>query len=1230
MNLKKIIAATTVVTVIATQGMMGITSAATTSTNSAWTDAVNFMKAQGLSSTANSVADYNPMATVKREAAAKFFVAFAKKEFGTKADSTKNCNFSDINEANSVFVPSIIEACQMGILRGANGKFMPKATLTKLQFLTVLARITKKDSSIEPAGAFTALKSEGITKADSLASTVRPVSRIELAMLFKRGTEKYAISNSDTTGSDDTSGSDIGSVLGSILGGDDTTSTTTGDTTSTTTGNTTTGDTTTTTTTTSGEDKLVVSLNPNTPAASDLADGVNSNVLKFDVTAGDKDVTVKTITLKRNGLGASDAVDSVVIFNGAERVSKSKKFNSTTDIAEVNLNPELTVKAGTTITLTARVNTATNPSSTLTFSVSVEAINATSPVELNSVESQKFGVVNITTTSLTIDTDGSVSNPKLWEKQADLLKFKVTNGGEGKEDVNLSSITIKDNESNIDSDVSNIALYHNGVAVATVSSVDGKYVTFDLANPVVIAQDKTEKFVVKADITDGANDKINLYIDNTLDVDATASRNGNASITNNLAASNSVTIQAGQVTIIDTDPVNTDVLDNKDNVVFGKMTVTANAGKDLYVDSLKYTLANTIAHNLDTDLENVELYDATNNVTYDTDTTSFSAQTKKFVFTDLDIKIPNGSNVTLEIRADIKKDANTSDKIHASVDVANDVVIKENTDDKTVTDVVPSAISFKNIEIVGADMTINSLVQSNTNSVIWTTSVDAFDFEVRSNSDSSDLTVKELTVEGDITDSSNGNWAGVLSNSRVNALYLYQWDTLLSQKSASELNGNGEVTFDDFNVVVAKNTAKTFTVKVDILDDSNNANDTIKLSLVKYYVEDSESDNVYLAGDSANSYTAKTSNRTITIKWVGSLTVVADNTDTEVDKDKNITAGTTSPFVASYEVTAVNEWIKIKDLKIDQTTAGVDLQDAVAEIVLYANDKTTEIARQIVTSDTVTFNNIDYVATEGSSNIYVKVITHKIGKDESGSLISDLVLKLTVTDAEGASSAKTINMPAQTAASNKFSVVPVRISAVSFVNTYGGETVSSSLTNGSNTLGIIAVTTDSSDNTNSTDGSALKTELESMKVTISTDAPYDKSNNTAATDFTNLTVEKINGTNWVQPITEQADGTTALAEDAIPTDMNIFRGVALGSDKEIDNATTVYYVVKADFSSLDSSNNKYIQLKLNDLDNSTTKTVEYSSDNVDDVDWTWNASDNITSLRIGVTSIDGTSISSNY
>jgi hypothetical protein len=52
----------------------------------------------------------------------------------------------------------------------------------------------------------------------------------------------------------------------------------------------------------------------------------------------------------------------------------------------------------------------------------------------------------------------------------------------------------------------------------------------------------------------------------------------------------------------------------------------------------------------------------------------------------------------------------------------------------------------------------------------------------------------------------------------------------------------------------------------------------------------------------------------------------------------------------------------VKDLKIVADNA--DFVNSVSEIVLFASDKTTEIGREPVTSTTVVFDNVDYVATE--------------------------------------------------------------------------------------------------------------------------------------------------------------------------------------------------------------------------------------------------------------------------
>jgi len=147
--------------------------------------------------------------------------------------------------------------------------------------------------------------------------------------------------------------------------------------------------------------------------------------------------------------------------------------------------------------------------------------------------------------------------------------------------------------------------------------------------------------------------------------------------------------------------------------------------------------------------------------------------------------------------------------------------------------------------------------------------------------------------------------------------------------------------------------------------------------------------------------------------------------------------------------------VLVKDFTISETT-GSGLSSAVSEVIVYANDKTTELARKTVTSDTLTFDNVNFVVEEGSENIYVKVVTTKQGKDEAGTQTADYKLAFAVTDAEGAASYKTVSSidhdsvtggtQTVTADSNKFSVNPVKVSAVSFVNSYNGTSVASTLT----------------------------------------------------------------------------------------------------------------------------------------------------------------------------------------
>ena len=524
MNIKKLIASVTAVAMIATQAMTSIATVHAANVNPEWVEAVNFMKTEGLSSVANSVEEYMPLATVKREAAAKFFTAFAEKEFGRTADTTVVCNFADINDANPVFVPYITKACQMGIIHGVNGKFLPKATLTKLQFLTILARIVKNNPNLQPADAFAALKADGITKEANLADTARPVSRIELAMLFQRAVNTYA-DNGDN-GDDD-----LGNVIGDIInGGNDTTgdnNQNTGNNTDNGNNNTNNGNTDNSGNQNAGEDQLVVAVDPATPRDQYVpGTGSHIQVLKFDLTAGSKDVNVKAATIKLEGMVNKDNVTNVYIEdeNGVV-LTNQRGFNSDYE-ARLVFNGDYVVKAGEVkgLYLVMDVKNSTNE----LIKLSITDLDASSDVEGLPVVSNVVHTTAYSSTIVSFESDltGEVSpasniNNVLYVGDTDkeIMKFTLENGGQNDRDVTIKSIRFRGVET-LEGRIDNVKLLAGGTTVDATVTIDGKYVTFNV-NDYVLKDGDTKTFYVHADVVGGEkDDRIQLYLDETSDISA--------------------------------------------------------------------------------------------------------------------------------------------------------------------------------------------------------------------------------------------------------------------------------------------------------------------------------------------------------------------------------------------------------------------------------------------------------------------------------------------------------------------------------------------------------------------------------------------------------------------------------------------------------------------------------------------------------------------------------------
>lgn len=915
MNIKKIIAGTTAIALVATQTMTWVVSAVTpVAVNASWESAVNFMKVEGLSSTANSVSEYDPMGSVRREAAAKLFANFAEKKFGVKTDTTKVCSFSDLYEAQSWAKEYILKACQMGLLKGQNGKFMPKERLTKLQFLTVLARIVKKDSSIEPAGAFNAMKADGITREATLSDTVKPVNRIELAMLFQRAVGKY--SSTTTTGGED-SGNDIAGIIKDILKDDDTTTTTTG--------------TTTTTTGTTSSDvvgsKLIVTLNPNTAAAQNIPmNSANVEYMTFDIAAGDKDVTVKTLKFKRLNLGSRNNFDKVWLTRDGVVVSNDRSISSQ-DTVELNLNRVIKAKTKETFVLNASMK------ATDSFVNQFKLVNVTSnssDMSFNNVLGNPMTTVRYTVAQLTFDKKGSNSTVDTGKEGETIGEFKLTESqSNSKKDVILKSIRFRASGGvSVKENLANVALYVDGKKVSKATEINGNYVTFKLDN-YVIADGKSKLFTIKADVLNGDdNDTLTFRIRDTFDIYATEQgTNAWANVKLNDAGSTATyTLNAGRVSISrdTTNPASDEYVKDTDDVL--AMVAKIDTDQKVQIDSMKVYLANgsniasaNTAAELNSQIENVRLYvndrqvdsvdkitasDATNIV----DGNSYYYFKSSFEVKDNDkikvyVKLQNTAKVwtRLKFRIDNVGVNHGHSKSLGDVEYASDGQL-------VVMSKLTGTATSNNITVVssasGVGVARNDGLSSSDIILAGQQSAQLMRFVVNAGNSSS---MKIRKLEFDFTFSG-------LDYSKITNVRLVKNDG--SQVGSTEdVNSANKVVVDNINVDIAKGAQEQFRLVADVDTSAPAGNIKAKLNTAS-----AASTVIYDLNDNAITSIASVDGANLTVKQNAGLSVALDG---DTPKSAIVVANTKDVDVAKYKFTATDGDVNIKKVYF-KTNTGSD------------------------------------------------------------------------------------------------------------------------------------------------------------------------------------------------------------------------------------------------------------------------------------------------------------------
>lgn len=770
----------------------------------------------------------------------------------------------------------------------------------------------------------------------------------------------------------------------------------------------------------SEEDVLVVELSASTPNGKTVAGAsANTVVAVYELTAGNSDVEVSNLVLERLGLGDKDTVTNVVLTDAqnGDRLSNNKSFNSSDDEANISLNSGYVVKAGETrmINVEVTVGAATDARGDR-FVVSLMELSASSDVELEgSMESEEFEIASLDASSVTISADSSVTDPQLGDVDVEIFRFAAEMDSE---DGTFEKITFEFDNSRSEDAFRNFTLLDDDKnVIAETATMSDEYLTFVIDGGFELKEDRKERFTVTADVIGEAGQTFVIAIDQTNDVtviedrfDSTAAVTLASNITD-ADGIDSITVEAGEITIVEMNVENDKIREDKDNIELAMFKLNSLAGKNLEIEEfgvkIAITAGNTGATKVGDLLENIELYDVTNSRTYDLSVSGVD-NTLTEVFEDDNISIAlKGEPITYVVRADTLDNIANFDSadITASFTTGNKVdgngglYIIETEDDEAVTDITPGSITFKQIDGSESGATLSNLSLSNSNAVVGSKDVEMIKFQIEAD-ESSSIDVEQLVF------SKNAGTAAFDRNT-VAQLSLYKNSVseanLLDTVSGSEVSS--DATFNDFKVEIPANEEVEFILTADLVKDTSiSGNLTLQLDTSKSIVRDVDADDVTL-----NPSADLVSNRTLTITGLGTLAAIVDTTDVKSKDDKVILAGTSmTDYVASYELTATNEAILVEELTLNSTVAGGDateFTDTVEEVLLIANDGVTVIDSESVSSTTVefqSFSNGGFVVEEGSENVYVKLRTAKIGKNNSGKATTQgITLDLDITEAQG-------------------------------------------------------------------------------------------------------------------------------------------------------------------------------------------------------------------------------------
>lgn len=770
---------------------------------------------------------------------------------------------------------------------------------------------------------------------------------------------------------------------------------------------------------------LMVSLASNTPAAATIPSNASGVVFtKFNVTASnDGNVVLDTIKVKRTGVGPYNDMSAVYLYDGDIRLTTARTIASDTNEAEFSaLN--YTITAGTTKTLSIVANIGNNKTGNHALGIaSASAVNASGAIvsgsfpvtgNIMSLSSTSAGTATITgvTTGLTDPTIGDTGTA--------VASFKI----EASEDAYLKSITLKQDGDITTSLLSNYKLYQGTTELPVTASVSGRKVSLALATPFKMLNGSAKTFVVKADISSSAETgkKISFFVDTAADLLVTSDAYGfglSSIITGYNSTSKELTLKGGAITIanasaaahdVKTDSTGVElarvnITSSADTVEFQKMTaqiVTTLVTDTTPTPDVNYGTYKDADNGGDLDssetllLRNIKVKDAvtgqilgsakaitdatwTANAAGTNDADAVDA-TLTFAWDDY-FTISKGTTRTLVLVADINSAQVSNVKYTGKFDFTSGNVTVKDSQDKSVTDIVPASLIASNpVTTKTSSLTVSLASSPESRTVVKGSTVDALGFILAAGSGSgNDVRVSALTLDTYVDADVDGTFVNKVEGT-VNAKDLVQQVELyvdgVKIAGPVSIDSNGQAVFTSSKFVGGYYTVPAGTNKTVIVKAVASANapfggsdDAFSMTFNPYTAITAEDSNGAVDA-SPNSVLNGTTAPTVSIKVTGAGTITTALDSGRPDAQVVVAGASSEQELTRVKLTATKE-----NFTIDKMTALVSSAtsyDDVEYLKLY--DSAGNALSGNVSLDSngkASFTNLSITVTKGNDSVVI-------------------------------------------------------------------------------------------------------------------------------------------------------------------------------------------------------------------------------------------------------------------